>query len=293
MIDTRSAAVLIDFENIYYFLKKQLPTAEDPLDVLSGIVQRLKRHITEQYGEHAISLDAYADFDRIEEAVQSDLYLLGVETHNVLGTDHKNAADMKLCIDALDIMHTRQDIHSFVLVAGDRDYIPLIQYLKKRGKTVRVVGFAQKNVSGDLLTIVGEEFFIDAIQFVPALQRANVLPAGPTTTPAQPPRAASGSGSEYPKEPSDYEPFDSDKFAETALEILVRNFGEHHEIWLVPYLNKLRSELPELTDPERKAIVSRLKEEGAFRIEKRAGIPNDYSVILLNRNSPLVQRAHP
>ena len=74
-------------------MKKQLPTAEDPLDALSGIVQRLKRHITEQYGEHAISLDAYADFDRIEEAVQSDLYLLGVETHNVLGTDHKNAAE--------------------------------------------------------------------------------------------------------------------------------------------------------------------------------------------------------
>ena len=71
-----------------------------------------------------------------------DLYLLGVEAHNVLGTEHKNAADMRLCIDAMEILYTRQNIQSFILVAGDRDYIPVIQHLKKNGRTVRVAGFA-------------------------------------------------------------------------------------------------------------------------------------------------------
>ena len=110
-------------------------------------VLKTLRHKLSDYDEHVISMDAYADFDRIEETAQSDLYLVGCETHNVLGTDHKNAADMKLCIDALEILYTRKEIGTFVVVGGDRDYIPLIRHLKKHGRLVRVVGF-RKSTSG-------------------------------------------------------------------------------------------------------------------------------------------------
>src|SRR4051812_46292592 len=95
------AALYIDFENIYYYLRQNTSGREETSDVIAGLVQRLRRHMVDKYNEEAISLDAYADFERISESAQGALYLIGVETHNVLGTDHKNAADMKLCIDAL------------------------------------------------------------------------------------------------------------------------------------------------------------------------------------------------
>jgi uncharacterized LabA/DUF88 family protein len=138
----RFAAILIDFENIYYYLRQNLSERQEVSDVVAGLVQRLRRLLIDRYNEEAISLDAYADFERIDENAQGSLYLIGVETHNVLGTDHKNAADMKLCIDALTILYTRQEIASFVVVAGDRDYIPVIQHLRKHGKTVRQATFS-------------------------------------------------------------------------------------------------------------------------------------------------------
>jgi len=48
-----------------------------------------------------------------------------------------------------------------VIFAGDRDYIPLIQHLKKQAKTVISVGF-EGSFSGDLLLNVGRQNFIDA-----------------------------------------------------------------------------------------------------------------------------------
>src|SRR5260370_29784985 len=97
--DRTLAAVLIDFENVYYFLRNHPKhTGTDITNSVVQMITALKKHLVSEHQEHALSLDAYGDFDRIEEAAQSDLYLLGVETHNVLGTDHKNAADMRMCI---------------------------------------------------------------------------------------------------------------------------------------------------------------------------------------------------
>nr|GFC79141.1 hypothetical protein [Tanacetum cinerariifolium] len=92
---------------------------------------------------------------------------MGVDTRNVLGTDHKNAADMQLCIDALEVLYTRPDIGTFVLVAGDRDYIPVLQHLRRQARQVKVVGF-RESVSGDLLLMLGEEHYINARQLLPA-----------------------------------------------------------------------------------------------------------------------------
>src|SRR5512140_2018595 len=107
------AAALVDFENVYYWLKRSPHAVMDPTQAIVGIVRALRKHVGEAYDERLLSVDAYADFDRIEEGAQSELYLLGVETHNVLGTDHKNAADMRLCIDTLDILYTRPEIETF------------------------------------------------------------------------------------------------------------------------------------------------------------------------------------
>jgi hypothetical protein len=74
---------------------------------------------------------------------------------------------MQLCIDALEVLYTRPAIGTFVLVAGDRDYIPVLQHLRRQARQVKVVGF-RESVSGDLLQMLGQEHFIDARALLPA-----------------------------------------------------------------------------------------------------------------------------
>ena len=50
----------------------------------------------------------------------------------------KNATDMALVIDAMDILYTK-NVHTFCLVSSDCDFTPLIQRLRADGK--RVIGF--------------------------------------------------------------------------------------------------------------------------------------------------------
>ncbi|GAA4504561.1 hypothetical protein GCM10023172_30940 [Hymenobacter ginsengisoli] len=161
------AAVFIDFENVYYFLKNHYLDPHDPHDYALDLVRALRDALKREHGLDSLVLNAYADFDKIPTGPQGPLYLMGVSTRNVLGTDHKNAADMQLCIDALEVLYTRPAIGTFVLVAGDRDYIPVLQHLRRQARQVKVVGF-RESVSGDLLQMLGQEHFIDARQLLPA-----------------------------------------------------------------------------------------------------------------------------
>ena len=154
------AAVFIDFENVYYFLKNHFHDPPDLNDYVLEMVRRLREDLLDK-GLDSLVINAYADFERLPSAPQGALYLAGVITRNVLGTDHKNAADMQLCIDALEVHYTRPEIGTFVLVAGDRDYIPLLRHLRRQARQVLVAGF-RESVSGDLLQNIGAQQFIDA-----------------------------------------------------------------------------------------------------------------------------------
>ena len=53
----------------------------------------------------------------------------------------KNATDMALVIDAMDLLYTKK-VHTFCLVTSDSDFTPLIQRLRADGK--EVFGFGEK-----------------------------------------------------------------------------------------------------------------------------------------------------
>lgn len=53
----------------------------------------------------------------------------------------KNATDIALCIDAMDLFHDRESlIDTFVLVTNDGDFAPLANRLRRSGRTVVAVG---------------------------------------------------------------------------------------------------------------------------------------------------------
>jgi uncharacterized LabA/DUF88 family protein len=290
------AALLVDFENLYYFIKNRPGyDGHDTMAVIVRMIQQLRSHLESEYKEATISLDAYADFERIEEEAQKDLYLLGFDTHNVLGTDHKNAADMQLCIDAMEILYTRPEISTFVVIAGDRDYIPVVKHLKRKAKTVRVVGF-HGSTSGDLVTTLGQQYFIDGQQFLApkltqVVKATSVVPTAPESLPApirpQSPVPVVPGIAVLPspaKTPDEY-----DRIAIG----LVFEYKGKPEVWMSPYLHKLRAKIPELSEPERKAIINRLEQSGAIKVQTRSGDMHDFTVFTVNWNHPLVRETAP
>ena len=146
-----------------------------------------------------------------------------------------------------------------------------------------MVGFPH-SVSGDLLTILGPEWFLDATPLTPAPPPVKVAvppPAGaPKAAPARTPAQAESE-------------FDAFKYRSGALDVLFRHFRDKREVWLTPFLYRLRSEMPELVEYQRKQLISMLQDDGVFRVEKRQGTPNDYSVLVVNWNHPLVRDAFP
>lgn len=168
------AAVFLDFENLHYHLKTTYYDPPQTNEVILEIIRNLRAHLTDELRLDPILFKAYADFERMAPVPLGSLYLMGIDTMNVLGTEHKNAADMRLCIDLMEVLYTRQDVGHFVLVAGDRDYIPLVQHLRRQAKKVTAVAF-RETLSGDLLEILGKENLIEADTFVKEQTRNELL----------------------------------------------------------------------------------------------------------------------
>jgi hypothetical protein len=68
----------------------------------------------------------------------------------------KNSADIRLCVDALDLCYSKEHIDTFVIVSGDSDFSPLVSKLKENGK--RVIGLGIKESSSNLLVDNCDEF---------------------------------------------------------------------------------------------------------------------------------------
>src|SRR3989449_253375 len=73
------------------------------------------------------------------------------------GSNKKNATDIRLAIDALELVFTRPEIGTFMLLSGDSDFSSLVIKLKEYGKYVIGVGIRES--SSDLLIQNCDEYF--------------------------------------------------------------------------------------------------------------------------------------
>jgi len=133
-------AVFIDFENIYISVHNRHdadPNFEYVMDKCA------------EYGRITIAR-AYADWYRYPR-VTSALYAHGIEPMYVptyyyerdkshSASAIKNSVDIHLCIDAIKTLYGYPSIGSYVLVTGDRDFIPAVNTIRQYGKWVVVIG---------------------------------------------------------------------------------------------------------------------------------------------------------
>ena len=144
-------AVFVDFENLVLGAVKELPDQANPAPYEA--ITRLCRG----YGNASVRR-AYADWANPRfGGHQDDLAMNGVDLIQVarVGIQNKNAADIRMAVDAMETLIVHPEVSVFVLVSGDGDYSPLVQRLREFGKWVVGVG-TEANASRKLVSVCSE-----------------------------------------------------------------------------------------------------------------------------------------
>ncbi|MDZ7779221.1 MAG: NYN domain-containing protein [Gemmatimonadota bacterium] len=143
---TPHAALLIDFDNVTMGMRSDLSKEIKTLlgsDVIKGKVSVQR---------------AYADWRRYPQYIvplsEASVDLIFAPAY---GSNKKNATDIRMAIDALELIFIRPEIGTYILLTGDSDFSSLVLKLKEYGKYVIGVGIQES--SSDILVQNCDEYY--------------------------------------------------------------------------------------------------------------------------------------
>jgi len=168
--DQASIAVFMDFENI-------ATTAESHYYTLD--LQRLFAELGRR--GRLVLKRAYADWSRFAR-YQDELLRHGVDLVQICPYGHKmarNRADVRMAIDAMEVLFTHPEVQAFAILSGDSDFSSLITRLQQYGKFV--IGVGVREATSDLIPSLCDEFVYYDTLVAPE--------GGATQTPAPGPEA--------------------------------------------------------------------------------------------------------
>ncbi|MFU8850742.1 NYN domain-containing protein [Micromonospora sp. SL1-18] len=134
---------------------------------------------------------AYADWSYFDEdrrmLTRSHVEL--IEIPQRMGATRKNAADIKMAVDAVELAFERDYLSTFVICTGDSDFTPLVHKLRELNK--RVIGVGVEKSTSALLPPACDEFlYYDRLEGVevptPAVRRARPARVPAPEAPPQP-----------------------------------------------------------------------------------------------------------
>ncbi len=144
--DTPHAALLIDFDNVTMGMRSDLSKELKSLldtDVIKGKVSVQR---------------AYADWRRYPQYIvplsEASVDLIFAPAY---GSNKKNATDIRMAIDAVELVFIRPEIGTYILLTGDSDFSSLVLKLKEYGKYVIGVGIQES--SSDILVQNCDEYY--------------------------------------------------------------------------------------------------------------------------------------
>ena len=140
------AALLIDFDNV-------------TMGIRSDLTKELKSLLNSDIIKGKVTVQrAYADWRRYPQ------YIMPLTERSIdmiwataVTSTKKNATDIRLAIDAVELIFTRPDIGTFIVLSGDSDFSSLVVKLKEYGKYV--IGIGIRESASDLLIQNCDEYF--------------------------------------------------------------------------------------------------------------------------------------
>lgn len=152
-------AVYIDHENVAIGARS-VGLRFDPKPLTDALAERGR----------LIARRAYADWNLFREdrrgMVDANVELIEIPQRS--DSVRKNAADIQMAVDAMELALTRDFVSTFVIVSGDSDFTPLVGKLRELNK--RVIGVGVKGSTSAMLPGSCDEFlFYDRLDGVPRL----------------------------------------------------------------------------------------------------------------------------
>src|SRR5512146_2337169 len=141
-----NAALLIDFDNV-------------TLGIRSDLTKELRTLLNSDIIKGKVAVQrAYADWRRYPQYIvplsEASIDLIFAPA---FGTSKKNATDIRLAIDAIELVFTRPEIGTFIIMSGDSDFSTMVIKLKEYGKYVIGVGIRES--ASDLLIQNCDEYY--------------------------------------------------------------------------------------------------------------------------------------
>lgn len=140
------AALLVDFDNV-------------TLGIRSDLQKQLRLILDSEVFDGKISVQrAYADWRRYPQYIaplsEASFDLIFAPA---FGSSKKNATDIRLAVDAIELVFIRPEISTYILLSGDSDFSTLVLKLKEYGKYVIGVGIRES--ASDLLIQNCDEYY--------------------------------------------------------------------------------------------------------------------------------------
>jgi uncharacterized protein (TIGR00288 family) len=147
MAEDERIALFVDFENLAIGARDRYQNLD--MGVIMDALSERGRVIVRR---------AYADWnlfaDHRENLLSQRIEMIEVPQRT--GMVRKNAADIKLAVDAVELSWQREFITVFVIASGDSDFTPLVGKLRELNK--RVIGVGVEGSTSELLPGACDEF---------------------------------------------------------------------------------------------------------------------------------------
>jgi len=156
-------ALFMDFENLAIGAREDLGGHVFNIKPLADALAERGRVIVRR---------AYADWNLFEEfrRMLVEHHVEMIEIPQRMGSVRKNAADIKMAVDAVELSFERDYITTFVIATGDSDFTPLVHKLRELNR--KVVGIGLRASTSALLPPACDEFlFYESLEGVEAPRR--------------------------------------------------------------------------------------------------------------------------
>jgi uncharacterized LabA/DUF88 family protein len=140
--------LFLDFENLAIGAREQMGGTFDFKPIADALAERGRVVVRRAYADWSMFDDARRELTRHHIEL--------IEIPQRMGAVRKNAADIKLAVDAIELSLERPYVTTFVIGTGDSDFTPLVHKLRELNK--RVIGIGIEASTSNMLPPACDEF---------------------------------------------------------------------------------------------------------------------------------------
>lgn len=147
---SNKSIILIDYENLMRGHREKIGIVMEKIDFVFNHPDLPSDFIINR---------AYAHYKKSDKNQDNQFRKYQIEPRQTIpfNQNGKNGADIRMVVDAMDILYSKKEVINFVFISGDSDFIHLYKKLKEEGKQITVFAEEQslgQYISGYCTTII-------------------------------------------------------------------------------------------------------------------------------------------